>query len=1381
MNSTKHNVFFLVTFTLLAVIFGIAIITLDQWRDLVFLDDLTILLSIPIFYSIFYYPRKVFYTMIVINALIAIWILSTLNQNQLNRSYESLITFACILTITGEIVHRAKTKRQQAEESLGKSEKRYEDLLYNLPVGVYRYTPRDQGHFTAANPVIVKMFGYDSLKEFMKTSVEELYADPNQQRVSSYRLLREGHFFGHILKLKKKDGTLFWASVTANTVRNSEGEIEYFDGIIEDITNRKQVEESLYESRQLLQIVLNSIPTGVFWKDLDSIYIGCNRKFAQDAGLESQEAIVGKNDYDLSWKKDEADFFRECDRRVMDSDTPEYHIVEPQLHADGKQAWVDTNKIPLHDEEGHVAGIIGTYEDITERIETDRELMKYRENLEALVETRTRELTLTNTQLQEEILYREQAENELKYLLSLEEAISKVSRHFVTFEGADLNETLRILGQAVSANRAYIYLMRGNGRMDNTHEWCAPGTESDRQEFQNFDPAEYPWTIGKLENDEAKVIPDVNEMPPEAEYEKQVFQSHNVHALLAVPIRSVVGRFLGFMGFDDTENCRQWQENDVRILRIVGQMIANDLERKRVGKRLRLLNSAVEQSSEGLGVIDLRGNLLYLNEAFAKMHGYELDELFGRNMSILHTPEQMSAVDEANRQILETGRFMGEIWHKKQNGDVFPSMMNNTLLRDSKGNPVGMVGTLRNVTALKQAENELLAAKELAESANRAKSQFLANMSHELRTPLYGMVGMIDLLSNTSLNTSQIKYVDKVRQSGQSLLEVINNVLDFSKIEAGKVDLEEIEFDIRQTVENTVDLYANHAFMKELNLTCLIDTDIPPIVRGDPVRLRQILSNLILNAIKFTYRGSITIRAVPLEERSDSMLLRFDVCDTGIGIDSDAQQTIFESFTQADGSTTRKFGGTGLGLAISKQLTEMMGGTIDLESEPDQGSTFRFTVQLGKTHSPPKSESIFGSDRQSLHALIVDSNSLNRSILHKQISAWGLTVEEAANATNALERLQQSAMRSTPIDIVLFSANLPDTNGLEFAKTIKYDISKSDVHLLMFTALGAYYETEKQHKAEGFEWPCAFVRQSQIHTTIAEATGWKQQTVQLLPTEKIQSGLEETTYHAHVLVVEDIAINLDVTVGMLTFIGCRVETALNGRKALEIASQTNYDIIFMDCQMPVMDGYEATISIRQSEQSGRAAAPHTIIVGLTAHALKGDRERCLAAGMNDYLSKPFGLERLRELMDRWIPHKRDPLNSRNPSPPIQHAPPLSPPLRQTSSIDWNALDTIHQLRTQKEPDILKKAVTHFLNDSSALVKSLRLAVETADLPACLNIAHSLKSASFNVGAVNLAEQCHKLEQENSLESASTVLLSIEDEYDEVESILKEILKQGLQQ
>ncbi|MFZ5495344.1 MAG: response regulator [Verrucomicrobiota bacterium] len=701
----------------------------------------------------------------------------------------------------------------------------------------------------------------------------------------------------------------------------------------------------------------------------------------------------------------------------------------------------------------------------------------------------------------------------------------------------------------------------------------------------------------------------------------------------------------------DAELQKANDELEHRVQERTRQLQAEVIERDRVAEALRtsetFLNSLLHNLPVNIYRKDTSGRFIFVNRPFAARMGRTAEEIIGRTDFDFSSPRlaRQYQADDATVMGKQTP-FETVEEEILPNGETRWIQIVKVAVVDRDDRVTGTQGMYWDVTERQQAEAAMKKAQEAAEAATRAKSEFLANMSHEIRTPMNGVIGMTGLLLDTELDPDQREFAETIRTSADTLLTVINDILDFSKIEAGKLHFEEIDFDLVETIEGTLDMLAERAQGKNIELLSAIPPGGCTRLRGDPGRVRQILVNLIGNALKFTERGEVVIRVVPEHETETDATVRFSVTDTGIGISSEVQSRLFQAFTQADSSTTRRYGGTGLGLAISKQLVALMHGEIGVQSELGKGTTFWFTATFPKQIGPPKPATDYGRDLFNLRVLVVDDNATNRQILRHQIFAWKMQKGSAAGAHEALKILRAAVAAGAPYDVALLDMQMPEMDGLTLARAIKADPTIASVRLIILASLGQTLSAAEL-KAVGIDaYLVKPVKQSRLFDCLISAVGLADAVdifAQAAAPADSPAVPSPAPSKARILLAEDNIVNQKVALAQLKKLGYTADAVANGLEAVQALEDVPYDLMFMDCQMPEMDGYEATKVIRRREHDGTAAGcpkPRLHIIAMTANAMQGDREKCLAVGMDDYVSKPVRETDLRAALERWAAAKQ---------------------------------------------------------------------------------------------------------------------------------------------
>jgi two-component system sensor histidine kinase/response regulator len=766
------------------------------------------------------------------------------------------------------------------------------------------------------------------------------------------------------------------------------------------------------------------------------------------------------------------------------------------------------------------------------------------------------------------------------------------------------------------------------------------------------------------------------------------------------------------------------------------------------------LSLALKSAQAGSWTWNIRRNILVWDDYLHHLFGLTPGAFPGTFEAFLNLicPEDRKLVADNVKQSLEEGtEHDAEFRIIHPNGTLHYLAIRGKVYWDESGRPIRMAGVCWNITRYKNAEKELRHAKEMAEGlaeqaaeASRAKSAFLAAMSHEIRTPLNGVIGMTGLLHDTSLSIEQRDYIDTIRISGEALLSVINDILDFSKIESGRMDLERMDFDMHALVDDVVEMIAAQTHKKGIAIGAYIEPNVPGWFNGDPSRVRQVLNNLLGNAAKFTEKGEISVRVKLLMKADKLITLLFEVIDTGIGITPEVRARLFQPFSQGDISTSRKYGGTGLGLAISKRLVEIMGGTLDAESFPGRGTRFWFTIQLTECAAPVlKAQFKLLPKLRDSRILCVDDNAINREIIKRQIESWQMQCDVAVNAAEALSLLKKAAAENRGYALAIVDYMMPGMTGIEMVQIMRQLDEIALTPVVLVSSLGTGFNSTELQQLGISMVLTKPLRQGKLYESIETVLNSIHETGEaiIVPVQPAYTVTQERK-KARVLLVEDNAINQQVASRMLNKIGYHPDLAVNGLEAVQAVKEMPYDLIIMDCQMPEMDGYTATEEIRKFEKAKKLH--HTPIIAMTAHALKGDKEKCLEVGMDDYLSKPINMKILAEAMEKWVEGKQkeiDPLTYA-PAEPVKTKKARAAQEKSEMYVDMERIKDIFGDDNQAIKDFLKS----FVEATSELLANIDQAVKDKDTSSAKDLFHRLKGSSGNSGIVPLYKLSMKAEE-----------------------------------
>jgi PAS domain S-box-containing protein len=1110
---------------------------------------------------------------------------------QLNDRRKGCFSLATIEQLEGIAAHVGEAlMRKRTEERLSESEERHRLLFDGSRDALMTMVP-PSWKFSSGNPATLEMFGVRDAAEF--TALGPWDVSPERQpdgrpsvdraREGIETALRKGfHFFEWTHR--RLDGTDFPSTVLLTRIEM--GGRAFLQATVRDITAQKLVEDELRDERRRLAGVIEGTNVGIWEWHVQTGEAIFNDRWAGIIGYTLDEISPVSID---TWMKhahpDDLQASDELLQKHFRGELEYYEFESRMRHRDGSWVWVlDRGKVATWTEDGKPLVMRGTHQDITKR---------------------------------------KRAEAELRKLAS----VVRYSSELVNLATLD--------GKMIFLNEAGSRILG-----------ISPA-EIEQFDLMQVIPAHLKE---KVETELLPALMGVGNWAGELQYVNlQTGQLTDVHATT-------------FVSRDDATGAPLYLVNVSRD--ITEAKRAHEALRESEEKH-RLL---IESSHDIIYTLTPEGVFGFVSPAWTVLLGHPVTDVTGRPFRQFVHPDDLAGCMAFLHQAIETGQRREGVEYRVQHtdGSWYWHTTSAVPLRDEAGTVVGFEGTARDITERKRADEAIresnrqlematIRANDLAaqaEIANIAKSEFLANMSHEIRTPMNGVIGMTGLLLDTELTEEQRRYADIVRASGESLLSLINDILDFSKIEAKKLDLETLDFDLTGLLNDFAATLAARAHEKGLELLCAADLDVPTRLRGDPGRLRQILTNVVGNAIKFTDAGEVAVRvslAETAERRStpvargneDDVLLRFSVRDTGIGIPGDKIGLLFGKFNQVDASTTRHYGGTGLGLAISKQLAELMGGEVGVSSQEGRGSEFWFTARLGAPADEEQAEILPPVDLRGVRALIVDDNGTSREILTTRLASWGLRPSEAQDGPGALRALDRALNENDPFRIAVIDMQMPGMDGETLGRTIQADARLAYTRMVMLTSLGTRGDV-RRFEAVGFAgYATKPVRHQELKAVMSLALTDRdgaESTPRAMATrhtarETLRKLFAGRT--ARILLAEDNITNQKVALGILKTLGLRADAVANGAEAVQALETLPYDLVLMDVQMPEMDGFEATQQIR----SPRSAVLNRWIpvIAMTAHAMQGDREQCLGAGMNDYLAKPVSPQALAEVLDKWLP------------------------------------------------------------------------------------------------------------------------------------------------
>ncbi len=1232
--------------------------------------------------------------------------------------------------------------------------------------------------------------------------------------------------------MRRKDGSGVDVSFSIFPVRDANNNVVGVSGIARSIGDRLKTEQKLRDSEEQFRNLFEHAPIGLALGTVEGTLLVANAPYCSMLGY-SEEELLCTNWLSLTHPDDLPDYHQKV-RFLLESPSKPLEVEKRYLHRDGSVIWAHVKLSATLNGDGTPRHLVAQVEDITESRQTKLALRESEEQFRKLFEEAPfgiciRDLsghwTRINPTFCRMVGYSEQellelpwqslalpddemiAHELLDHLLAATDEVLEWEKRYRHRNGSILwvrlkislvrdgaGDPLHIVVHAediTERRRISVALAESETRFrrifeDNGSVMLFAGLEDGHIVNANQAAADYYGY--PLEQLVGMNMSRINLQAPEEDTAQRLRVLHEKQLCYNLRHRLASGKVRDVEVYS---TCI-----DIEGRPLVFEILHDVTERRRSEEHLRAvterLNLATRAGGVGVWDYDPAQNKWIWDDQVFRLYGLDPEASRGSFnyeswTNSLHVEDRMRVLEEIVAALRGEGDFETEFRVLWPDGGIHFIRALGVVKRDLAGKPLEMTGTTWDITAQKEVAAALLKSnRQLQEEtrranqmaleaaqANTAKSEFLATMSHEIRTPMNGVIGMAGLLMDTDLNAEQRRYAETVRVSGKALLDLINDILDFSKIEASKLDLESLDFDLVTLIDDLAGSVATQASAKDLELIAGVDPVVPARLCGDPGRLRQILTNLLGNAIKFTQQGEVVLRVSLEDAGPENCLLRFSVRDSGIGIPEDKLDLLFKKFSQVDVSTTRKFGGTGLGLAISKHLAEMMGGKIGVNSKESEGSEFWFTARLGLGEQAVESaESVARLNAlRATRILIASSHAASRLILDKQMSFWGMRVDKTESGPQALAQLRLAREQGDPFRIALIDMKIEDMDGWVLARAIRADARLAGTRIALMTSMGMHVNTQRYREMGGLQWIDKPIRRDDLLRALsAMIVDSEARSGAPIPKQSKPGSFRRSLHplpngNARILVVEDNVINQQVAQGILKMLGLRADVVGDGREAIKALESIPYDIVLMDMRMPVMDGVEATTHIRDAHSAVlNRSVP---ILAMTANVQQSDRDRCLAAGMNGFIPKPVSPETLREALQQWLPATA--------TPRLVTAQSAGVPGRiQTTAatiFDWAGV----QERLMGNEALGEKVLRVFLDDMPLQIMALRELLVVGDAEGCGRHAHSIKGAAANVGGERLREIAFEIEQAANrgfLDEVENAIGSLQAGFDELSEAIQ---------